>query len=225
MDGQMCAQQGDFTLINLIMKPCFFKLVSNYNEGKKKKKSRRRKRGEGEGCRQEPESGGGDGGGVTFLSCVVPQLGSHRVRLEPNSPQYLGQRGAPAPPPPSPACPLSPSVLSLQLWIVQSPSAFMKCGLAARIEGGQGGLKLNSSPPSVHKDLHPVSLSPQTRPNPRRSGAQPKKNHSYPAQWTLTKNQFPPLRNLFHGGRNITAHHGLRLWTTTEGCRISPLNN
>ena len=37
----MCAQQGDFTLINLIMKPCFFKLVSNYNEGKKRKKNHR----------------------------------------------------------------------------------------------------------------------------------------------------------------------------------------
>lgn len=102
--------------------------------------------------------------------------------------------------PPSPGCPLFPSVLSLQLWIVQSPSAFMKCGLAARIERGQGGLELNGSSPSVHKDLPPASLSPRTRPNPRRSGAQPKKNHSYAAHWTLTVNQFPPLRNLFHGG-------------------------
>lgn len=34
--------------------------------------------------------------GVTFLSCVVPQLGSDWVRLEPKPPQYLGQRCAPA---------------------------------------------------------------------------------------------------------------------------------
>ena len=110
----MCAQQGDFTLINLIMKPCFFKLVSNYNEGKKRKKNHRE--GKEVKVRDVDRSQSREavvGGGVTFLSCVVPQLGSHRVRLEPNSPQYLGQRGAPAPPPPlSGMSPLSLCVVS-----------------------------------------------------------------------------------------------------------------
>lgn len=44
------------------------------------------------------------GGGVAFLSYVVPQLGSDRVRLEPKSPQYLGQRGAHALPLSSLSC-------------------------------------------------------------------------------------------------------------------------
>lgn len=39
---------------------------------------------------------GGVGRGGTFLSHVAPQLGFDRARLEPKSPQYLGQRGAPA---------------------------------------------------------------------------------------------------------------------------------
>lgn len=105
MVRQMCAQQGNL-LTTSKCNPVFYKHDSNYVQveqwrGEKDVKVRDVDK------TQNQEVGG------TFLSYAGPQLGSDRVRLEPKSPQYLGQRGAPA----RPLSSISrfPPVLSLQL--------------------------------------------------------------------------------------------------------------
>ena len=201
------------------MQPCFFKLVSNYNGGKNHREG---KRGDGEGCRQEPESGGGRGwGGVTFLSCVVPQLGSDRVRLEPKPPQYLGQRGAPALPPlqrvPSfPLCCLSSSGLSKarQLsWNVGSLPGSQE----DREDSNWTARLLLSTKTSL-----PRLFPPRTRPNPEEKWSTAKEEPLFLRTLNANCEPVSSFKEFISRGRNVTDHHGLQLCTITEGCRILP---
>lgn len=155
------------------------------------------KDGINEGCRRKETESGGRRGYIPELCCASAGVRQSSSWAKISS-VFRSER-----------CPCSPPLQHFPLSsYVVSPAlgcptlvCFTRCGLtpgAKRTVRAQTEQLVSFCPkrPPSHFSF------PPTRPYQKRCGAQPKKNenHSYSTHCTLTVNQFPPLKNVFHKG-------------------------